>query len=122
MSHISCCYQVWDLANCNVLCTRRLLCCVGGTTNGVGRALRPTVESQDFGASGLWQTLSSSASYRATPRYAPSLMSVGDFTGFINHAPTDHGLQDLDVRDLLGGDIEEIAVEHDEIGELTRFE
>ena len=49
-------------------------------------------------------------------------MSVGDFTGFINHATTDHGLQDLDVRDLLGGDIEEIAGEHDEIGELTRFE
>jgi len=33
-------------------------------------------------------------------------MPVGDFTGFINHAPTDHGLQDLNVRDLLGGNIE----------------
>src|SRR5664279_2903384 len=48
-----------------------------------------------------------------------SLMWLGDLAGCINHAPTDHGLHNLDVRDLLGGDIEEVAIEHDEIGEFA---
>ena len=45
-----------------------------------------------------------------------------ELIGLIHHAAADHGLQNLDVGDLLRWDVEEFAIENDEIGELTHFQ
>src|SRR5271167_1219801 len=57
----------------------------------------------------------------AKPMIAASLW-LREAIGLIHHTPANHGLQYLDVGDLLRGNLEEVAIQDDQIREFSHLE
>src|SRR3982074_2994072 len=53
---------------------------------------------------------------------AGAQLALRKVVGLKHHATADHGLQDFDVGNLYGGNVEKIAIDDDQIRELSHFE